>query len=141
MGDTLERVEPLRLALRVVLLLAVLIGVPPLACSAIHELTHPAPLGRSSDAMLEHLDKNLPTGTTIDSAGRFFASQHLAIETPRSLDGYRSDPLFAGGPILIAIQPMITRGWYVWDGQMVLYFSPDGRLVHRDAFLNARNPL
>jgi hypothetical protein len=43
--------------------------------------------------------------------------------------------------VLFVVQPAITRGLYVWNGYVTLYFGPDDRLVRRDAKLVAVNPL
>ena len=131
---------------RLGLTLVVLAVAPPLACTGVHRLTHPAPLGRSREAMLRHLDAALPPGTTIDSAARYLRRLGLTVdrystaEASRAVFG-RSDTLWAHGPVLEGVQPAIDRGWDVWNGYFVLYFTPHGTLAHRDAHLVAVSPL
>ena len=131
-------------AWRVLALIAALIVVPPLVCGGVHRLRHPAPLGRSTEAMLERVDRALPSGTTIDSAGRYFRALGLETEVYRAADvarALRGDTLPVGGPVLIVVQPEMAWSLGAWDGFVTLYFTPDGRLARRAAYMRARSPL
>ena len=145
MPDSLDRsTSALGLVLRLLAGAAVLLVVPPVACVGLHHLRHPAPLGRSAEAILAHVDAALPPGTALDSAQRFLErsgaelSPYSAAEAPR---WFAHDSLWAQGPVVVARLPAVTRDLYVWDGLLTLYFAPDGRLVRREAHLSAENPL
>ena len=145
MRDSIDRSSSaLGLLARVVAGLAVLVIVPPVACVGLHHLRHPAPLGRSTGAILAHIDAALPSGTSEDSARRFLhahgatVSGYTAAEAPR---WYAHDTLWARGAVLNGRLPSVTRDLYVWDGFVTLYFTPAGTLARREAHLSAVNPL
>lgn len=144
MVDTLDQSVSLSgLAWRTVLVIAAVCAGVPLACVAAHNATHPAPLGRSAEAMLRRVDQALPPGTTLDSAKRFLRAEgvEFGVYSPVEAARFMADSLRAGGPVLTAVQPAITRRLYVWNGYVSLYFAPDGRLVRRETRLSADNPL
>jgi hypothetical protein len=145
MSDSLDRsTSALGLLGRLLALVAVILVVPPVACVGIHNLRHPAPLGRSEEAILAHLDAALPPGSRLESAAQFLTQRGGDLWRYDSTDAahtYGQDTLWAQGPVLAARLPAVTRGLYVWDGVVHLYFTPDGRLARRTAHLSARDPL
>lgn len=141
----LKRDTPLRLLGRVVAVLAVIIVGPPVACETYYKATHPAPLGRSRDSMLHHLDALVPRGTSIDTA----IARLTATGLPVWKDSVRvdqqamfPDSLLAGGYILHVSQERVAGGFLgmTSSGFMTLYFDRAGRLVNRMAVLSADNP-
>lgn len=144
MRESLDPAATRGLWWRVPAIIAVLVITPPLACVGVFNATHRAPLGRSRSAILAHVDGALPRGTTVDSAERYFAARGVSVERyspEEAARAFSSDSLLAVGPVLLAIEPAATRGLYVWDGFVRLYFGVDGRLVRRDAELSAESPL
>jgi hypothetical protein len=143
MSDSLDSSALRGLWWRVPLLLALVVLVPPIACNAVFIATHPAPLGRDRDSILANVDRALPPGTSFDSAGRYFEGLGLGVDRYTAADAersFRGDTLLAGGPVLFVVQPATTRGLYLWNGYVKLYFGADDRLVRRDADLIAVNP-
>ena len=124
----------------VMILLLILL---PFACAGIHRMQHPAPLGRSTEAMLRSVDDKIPLGSTVDSAVQVFRSYNLEYDivlANERLQRFERDALFAGGPVLTAVQPQMTRWFYVWSGHLTLYFNEKWRLVGRRAGMSADSP-
>ena len=145
MRDSIDRsLSAFGLLWRLLAGVALVCLVPPVACAGVHNLTHPAPLGRSRAAILRRVDAALPPGTTADSARGFLRAHGVAMDVYSAADlelsGSR-DSLLAGGPIVIGVMPAVSRGLYVWDAHLLLYFDRRGQLARRDAQLHAQNPL
>lgn len=131
---------------RVLAVCAAIVIVPALVAvtgESIHDYRHPAPLGRTTEAMLERVDKALPPGTALDSASRYLRSLGLSEELYTAADAsrrLRGDTLLAGGPVILAVHAD-TAGWFGgWVGSLTLYFSPEGRLARRDARVSVLDP-
>lgn len=147
MRDRLDRAGTGGLAwrmLRGLAIMVMLLVLLPFACAGIHRMQHPAPLGRSTDAMLRSVDAKIPLGSTVDSAIKVFRSYNLAYDIyadSQRLRRFEDDSLFAKGPVLIAVQPQMARWFYVWSGHLTLYFNDERRLVGRQAYMSADSPL
>src|SRR5690349_9680467 len=106
MRDSLDRsTSGLGLLGRVLAVLAAIVIVPPVACIGIHNLRHPAPLGRSQNSILSHLDAALPPGSRLESAQRFLEQHGGDLWRYDSADAsraYGQDSLWAQGPVLAA---------------------------------------
>ena len=127
--------------LTIVVLLLLLL---PFACTGIHHMRHPAPFGRSAAAMLQSLDRKIPPGSTVDSAVKVLNTheiEYAIYSDSQAIRRYQRDSLFAGGPVVVAVQPQMTRRFNVWSGHITLYFSGEGRLAGRRATLSADSPL
>ena len=144
-ADTLDRsTSALGLLARVVGGFAFLIVATPFACIGLHHLEHPAPLGRSADAIRRRVDAALPMGTTVDSARRFLEANGSVVSVYDVADARRfhgADSRWSGGPVLVAVQRAVTRDIYVWDVTVTLFFTPGGGLVRGEAQASPANPL
>ena len=144
-ADTLDQsTSALGLLVRVVIGFAFLIVAPPFACIGLHHLQHPAPLGRSAEAIQRRVDAALPMGTSVDSARRFLEANGSVVSVYDTADARRSygaDSRYSGGPVLVALQQAVTRDIYVWDVVVTLFFTPRGELVRGEAQASAANPL
>ena len=142
--DLLDRDATRNLARNVIIAIAALVVLPPVACVGVHRLTHSAPLGRDAIAIHRTIDRDLPVGSSLDSAMRYMRSRGVQFRvdsTERDLSRQRADSLFANGPILRAFQPSADRDFYVWNANVRLYFDSTRTLRAREARLSAQNPL
>ena len=145
MRDSLDRsISAPGLLIRLVLGVALLALVPPVACVGVHHLRHPAPLGRSAKEIGAHLDADLPMGTSVDSARRYLEAHGAEVslyDVAEASRTFANDASWTHGAVLVARLPSVNRDFHEWDAVITVYFTPSGGLVRHDTVLDAVNPL
>ena len=132
-ATTLQRPTPPRRWPRVLaVVLLVLVGTP-VACDALWRLQHPAPLGRSAEAVERALTRQVPPGTSIDSAETVLrAARARYWRFPTTHPRMGKDSLAAGGPALIGGLHELDASFCMMHGAGIrLYFDSAGRLARR----------